>query len=66
MKATGEREVVKVKSIATQEIGLDEVLADAVVRTYETDLAELVMQLGGDHPSYILLPAIHRSRSEIR
>ncbi|MGK5628805.1 lactate utilization protein B [Streptomyces sp. URMC 123] len=64
--ATGEREVVKVKSMATQEIGLNEALARAGVRAYETDLAELIVQLGGDRPSHILVPAIHRNRSEIR
>ncbi|WP_037675848.1 LutB/LldF family L-lactate oxidation iron-sulfur protein [Streptomyces griseus] len=66
VQATGESEVVKVKSMATQEIGLNEALAEAGVRAYETDLAELIVQLGGDRPSHILVPAIHRSRSEIR
>ncbi|MCJ1676633.1 LutB/LldF family L-lactate oxidation iron-sulfur protein [Streptomyces sp. APSN-46.1] len=60
------REVVKVKSMATQEIGLNEALADAGIRSYETDLAELIVQLGRDRPSHILVPAIHRNRSEIR
>ncbi|MFF7521817.1 LutB/LldF family L-lactate oxidation iron-sulfur protein [Streptomyces pseudovenezuelae] len=66
VRATGEEEVVKVKSMATQEIGLNEALADAGIRAYETDLAELIVQLGGDRPSHILVPAIHRGRSEIR
>jgi L-lactate dehydrogenase complex protein LldF len=66
VQATGESEVVKVKSMATQEIGLNEALADAGIRAYETDLAELIVQLGGDRPSHILVPAIHRGRSEIR
>ncbi|MDT0479556.1 LutB/LldF family L-lactate oxidation iron-sulfur protein [Streptomyces doebereineriae] len=64
--ATGASEIVKVKSMATQEIGLNEALAEAGVRAYETDLAELIVQLGGDRPSHILVPAIHRGRSEIR
>lgn len=66
VRETGEREVVKVKSMATQEIGLNEALAEAGIRAYETDLAELIVQLGGDLPSHILVPAIHRNRSEIR
>ena len=33
---------------------------------YETDLAELIVQLGDDTPSHILVPAIHRNRTEIR
>ncbi|MER7762845.1 lactate utilization protein B [Streptomyces sp. NPDC097619] len=64
--ATGEREVVKVKSMATQEIGLNEALEAAGIAAYETDLAELIVQLGEDRPSHILVPAIHRNRAEIR
>lgn len=64
--ATGEREVVKVKSMATQEIGLNAALERAGVRAFETDLAELIVQLGDDLPSHILVPAIHRNRREIR
>ncbi|MDH3300189.1 MAG: LutB/LldF family L-lactate oxidation iron-sulfur protein [Acidimicrobiia bacterium] len=60
------RDVVKVKSMATQEIGLNEALADAGISAWETDLAELIVQLGHDMPSHILVPAIHRNRSEIR
>ncbi|MDB1089288.1 LutB/LldF family L-lactate oxidation iron-sulfur protein [Streptomyces sp. ACA25] len=63
---TGEREVVKVKSMATQEIGLNEALAEAGISAWETDLAELIVQLGDDLPSHILVPAIHRNRAEIR
>lgn len=59
-------EVVKVKSMATQEIGLNEALAAAGIRAWETDLAELIVQLGDDLPSHILVPAIHRNRSEVR
>ncbi|MFG2077907.1 lactate utilization protein B [Nonomuraea maritima] len=66
VKATGETEVVKVKSMATQEIGLNEALAAHGIAAYETDLAELIVQLGDDFPSHILVPAIHRNRSEIR
>ena len=66
VKETGEREVVKVKSMATQEIGLNEALAAEGITAYETDLAELIVQLGHDRPSHILVPAIHRNRGEIR
>ncbi|MFF8386535.1 lactate utilization protein B [Streptomyces kanasensis] len=66
VRATGETEVVKVKSMVTQEIGLNEALAAAGIRSYETDLAELIVQLGEDRPSHILVPAIHRNRTEIR
>ncbi len=66
VKATGETEVVKVKSMATQEIGLNEHLEAEGIAAHETDLAELIVQLGDDRPSHILVPAIHLSRTEIR
>lgn len=62
----GVDEVVKVKSMATQEIGLNEHLAAEGIAAWETDLAELIVQLGDDLPSHILVPAIHRNRAEIR
>ncbi|MGW8375952.1 lactate utilization protein B [Streptomyces sp. ODS28] len=66
VRETGESEVVKVKSMATQEIGLNDALAREGVHAYETDLAELIVQLGDDLPSHILVPAIHRNRDQIR
>jgi L-lactate dehydrogenase complex protein LldF len=66
VRAAGAAEVVKVKSMATQEIGLNEALAGAGIAAWETDLAELIVQLGHDTPSHILVPAIHRNRAEIR
>ncbi|MCW2760302.1 MAG: (4Fe-4S) cluster-containing protein [Marmoricola sp.] len=59
-------EVVKVKSMVTQEIGLNEALELEGIAAWETDLAELIVQLGDDLPSHILVPAIHRNRAEIR
>lgn len=66
VKAKGVDDVVKVKSMATQEISLNEYLETQGVTAHETDLAELIVQLGHDRPSHILVPAIHRNRSEIR
>jgi L-lactate dehydrogenase complex protein LldF len=66
VRDAGADEVVKVKSMATQEIGLNEALAEAGIAAWETDLAELIVQLGHDSPSHILVPAIHRNRAEIR
>jgi L-lactate dehydrogenase complex protein LldF len=66
VQAAGATEVVKVKSLATDEIGLNDALAAAGIAAYETDLAELIVQLGHDRPSHILVPAIHRNRAEIR
>ncbi len=62
----GVDEVVKVKSIATDEISLNARLAADGILAVETDLAELIIQLDDDFPSHILVPAIHRNRAEIR
>ena len=66
VRETGAAEVVKVKSMATQEIGLNEALAAVGVDAVETDLAELIVQLADDRPSHILVPAIHYNRTQIR
>ncbi|MFY1687559.1 lactate utilization protein B [Plantactinospora sp. WMMB782] len=66
VRRTGSTEVVKVKSMATQEIGLNEALAEAGIAAVETDLAELIVQLADDTPSHILVPAIHYNRRQIR
>jgi L-lactate dehydrogenase complex protein LldF len=65
-RSHGLDEVVKVKSIATDEIGLNERLAADGVLAIETDLAELIIQLDDGFPSHILVPAIHQNRAEIR
>lgn len=66
IRETGETEVVKVKSMATQEIGLNEYLEEQGIAAFETDLAELIVQLDHDKPSHILVPAIHKNRSQVR
>ncbi len=60
------REVVKIKSLTTDEIGLNEALHEHGIEAIETDLAELIIQLAGERSSHILVPAIHKNRSEIR
>ena len=66
VKGHGAREVVKIKSLTTDEIGLNEALEAEGVEAIETDLAELIIQLAGERSSHILVPAIHKNRSEIR
>jgi L-lactate dehydrogenase complex protein LldF len=62
----GAQAVVKSKSLTTEETGLNEALEARGIRALETDLAQLIVQLGDDMPSHILVPAIHKNRSEIR
>lgn len=60
------KEAVKVKSITTDEVGLNKALAAEGIQALETDLAELIVQLAEDEPSHILVPAIHKNRAEIK
>jgi L-lactate dehydrogenase complex protein LldF len=64
LKSRVVREVVK--SIATDETKLNEHLEKEGIRAFETDLAELIIQLAGETSSHILVPAIHKNRAEIR
>jgi len=66
VEQTGAKEVVKVKSMTTAETRLNEALAAAGIAVVETDLAELIVQLGDDLPSHIVVPAVHRNRREVR
>lgn len=66
IREQGATEVSKIKSMATQETGLNEYLEAHGIEAVETDLAEEIVQLGHDKPSHIVVPAIHRNRSEIR
>jgi L-lactate dehydrogenase complex protein LldF len=62
----GSDQVIKVKSLTTDEIKLNEALAARGIEAIETDLAELIIQLAGEASSHILVPAIHKNRAEIR
>lgn len=62
----GVTEVNKIKSMATAETGLNEFLEEHGIQAVETDLAEEIVQLGHDKPSHIVVPAIHRNRTEVR
>jgi L-lactate dehydrogenase complex protein LldF len=64
--SSGARTVVKVKSITTDEVGLNRALAARGIRAVETDLAELIIQLAGETSSHFLVPAIHKNRTQIR
>jgi L-lactate dehydrogenase complex protein LldF len=59
-------EVIKIKTMTSEEIRLNEALETAGIRAYETDLAELIIQLGEDSPSHIVVPALHKNRQQVR
>ncbi|MFW0107567.1 LutB/LldF family L-lactate oxidation iron-sulfur protein [Rothia sp. P7181] len=66
IKAEGVDEIIKIKSMATAEMGLNEFLEEKGINAIETDLAEEIVQLAEDRPSHILVPAIHFNRTQIR
>ena len=66
IRGHGEREVIKVKTMTSDETRLNAALEEAGIAPYETDLADLIVQLGRDRPSHIVVPALHRNRHEIR
>jgi len=59
------RTVVKAKSMATEEIGLNHALEEAGIQPFETDLGEYIIQLAGTGPSHIIVPAVHLKKEEI-
>lgn len=59
------KNVVKVKSMTTEEIELNAFLEKNGVEAVETDLGELIIQIDGERPSHIVKPAIHRRRDDI-
>jgi L-lactate dehydrogenase complex protein LldF len=64
-KAKEARSVTRVKSMLGEEIGIGEALAAAGIERVETDLAEHIIQLAGDPPSHIVMPAMHKTHEEV-
>lgn len=59
------RMVTKGKTMAGEEVQLNEALDAAGVETVETDLGEYIIQLAKEPPSHIIAPAIHKTRQQI-
>ncbi|WP_145330151.1 LutB/LldF family L-lactate oxidation iron-sulfur protein [Paenibacillus xylanexedens] len=57
--------VVKSKSMVSEEVHLNHVLEKAGIEAIETDLGEYIIQLAGEAPSHIVIPAIHKNRYQI-
>jgi L-lactate dehydrogenase complex protein LldF len=61
----GAQLAAKSKSMATEEIGLNEALEQAGIRPVETDLGEYILQLAGEHPVHIVAPAIEKTKEDV-
>jgi len=64
-RRTGARMAVKSKSMATEEIHLNEALEHAGITPVETDLGEYIIQLAHERPSHIIAPAIHKTKGQV-
>lgn len=64
-RSRGVRSIVKSKSMASEEIHLNEALERAGVEVVETDLGEYIIQISGETPSHIIAPAIHKTREQV-
>jgi L-lactate dehydrogenase complex protein LldF len=60
------KEVIKVKTMTSNEIRLNEFLEEQGITPHETDLADLIVQLGKEDPSHIVVPALHINRTQVR
>jgi L-lactate dehydrogenase complex protein LldF len=66
IQSHNQKEVIKVKTMTSDEVRMNPALEAAGITPYETDLADLIVQLGEDKPSHIVVPALHRNRMEVR
>ena len=61
----GAGEAVKGKSMVSEEMHLNRYLEDRGIDALETDLGEFIIQLNGETPSHIIVPAIHKNKDEV-
>lgn len=66
VRAQGAELVVKSKSMVSEEIGVNRALEADGIRVLETDLGEYIVQLAGESPAHITVPAVHKTRDQIR
>ncbi|MBI4741148.1 MAG: iron-sulfur cluster-binding protein [Betaproteobacteria bacterium] len=59
------KRVVKGKSMVSEEVGLNHALEAAGIEALESDMGEYIVQLDGEKPSHIIMPAIHKTKEQI-
>jgi L-lactate dehydrogenase complex protein LldF len=65
LRNSGADRIIKSKSMLTEECGLNEYLIEHGIDVVDTDLGERIVQLRGETPSHIVLPAIHIKKEEV-
>ncbi len=64
-RRVGARHIIKGKSMVSEEIGFNHAMTDAGIEAFESDMGEYIVQLAGEAPSHIIMPAIHKTKQEI-
>lgn len=59
------RLIAKGKSMVSEEVGFNHAMEAAGIETLETDMGEYIVQLAGEAPSHIIMPAIHKTKQQI-
>ena len=65
LKERGATRVVKGKSMVSEEMHLNDFLEERGIESLESDLGEYIIQLDGETPSHIIMPAIHKNKQQI-
>lgn len=64
-RAHGAERVIKAKTMAGEEVGINEALEEADLNVTESDLGEYIIQIAGEPPSHIIAPAVHKTRAQV-
>lgn len=59
------KRIIKGKSMVSEEIGFNHAMEAAGIEAFESDMGEYIVQLAGEAPSHIIMPAIHKTKQEI-
>jgi L-lactate dehydrogenase complex protein LldF len=65
LQRRGAKTLIKSKSMLTEECGLRADLAKAGIEVIETDLGERIQQLDDEDPSHVVVPAVHKLRTDV-
>jgi len=59
------KRIIKGKSMVSEEIGFNHAMEAEGIEAFESDMGEYIVQLAGEAPSHIIMPAIHKTKQEI-
>lgn len=64
-KRVNAKRIIKGKSMVSEEVGFNHAMEAAGIEAFESDMGEYIVQLAGETPSHIIMPAIHKTKQEI-